>query len=133
MFFTFIKANRNHVHLYRHSEWHLRLQSTGKFAQVYLCVYDDQLLIHLKFEKMSTEQSQREDGYLGSQTTVAEDQLALLAVPSSWGFSFCTGTICCAFFMSFPFWTIWFLSSVSLWLPGVLMTNQHTLFLSFQA
>lgn len=40
-------------------------------------------MIHLESEKMSTEQSQREDGYLESQTAVAEDQLALPAVPSS--------------------------------------------------
>lgn len=51
MFFTFIKANRNHVHPYRHSGGHLRLQSTGDLAQVYLCVYDDQFMIHLKSEK----------------------------------------------------------------------------------
>ena len=82
---------------------------------------------------MSTEQNQRETGLCLHANSHCSRPISITGAPFFPRFTLWAASICCTFFISFPFWTIWCLSPLSLRLPGVLMTNHHTLFLSFKA
>lgn len=120
----------------RHAGWHPWLQIAWQIRP--LC---PQLSVSNPRE-MAIEENGRQAGRAMSVSVRMRAracvQTAIVRRPISFAVGFLglglqPGSICCTFSVSFPFWAIWFISSVSLWLPGSLMTNHHTLFLSFQA